>query len=500
MSQDRSRDASSPPPNDDEIAKRYLAAMTLEEKATLLTGDSAWTTSAMPRLGLPSLRMADGPHGVRRTASTGSMAFGAHAATCFPTASSTSATWDPALLREMGEAIAREAIALEVDVILGPGVNMKRSPLCGRNFEYFSEDPHLAGQLAAGWIEGIQSLGVGASLKHFAVNNQETRRMSVSAEVDERALREIYLPAFEQAVTAARPWTVMCAYNRINGTYASEHHELLTDVLRSEWGFDGFVVSDWAAVHDRPSAVAAGTDLEMPGPRPRRVRSVIDAVLAGSLDEKVVDEAALRVLRVIARANATPKGGTFDAAAHHALARRIAAEGLVLLKNDGVLPLSGGGRLAVIGRAAQVPRIQGGGSSQITPTQVDVPIDELRRRAGDARIAYSEGYDDEVSERPRPRRRRRHHGHELGRRRHLRRDAAREGIRGRRPDGPGPRAAARRADPCGLLPRSRGPSWSCSTVRRWPFPRGSTARPPSSKRGSRARRPAARSRTSSSGS
>jgi beta-glucosidase len=338
--------------------------------------------------------MADGPHGVRRTPSTGSMAFGAHAATCFPTASSTSATWDPALLREMGQAIAREAIALEVDVVLGPGVNMKRSPLCGRNFEYFSEDPHLAGQLAVGWIEGIQSLGVGASLKHLAVNNQETRRMSMSAEVDERALREIYLPAFEQAVTVAGPWTVMCAYNRINGVYASEHRELLTDVLRSEWGFDGFVVSDWAAVHDRPRAVAAGTDLEMPGPRPRRVRSVIEAVHAGILDEKVVDEAALRVLRVIARAQATPKGGSFDAAAHHALARRVAAEGMVLLRNDGVLPLAGGGRIAVIGRAAQEPRIQGGGSSQITPTQVDVPIDELRRLAGDAEISYAEGYDD----------------------------------------------------------------------------------------------------------
>ena len=224
--------------------------------------------------------------------------------------------------------------------------------------------------------------------------------MSVSAEVDERALREIYLPAFEHAVTAARPWTVMCAYNRINGVYASEHRELLTDVLRSEWGFDGFVVSDWAAVHDRPSAVAAGTDLEMPGPRPRRVRSVIDSVHAGALDEKVVDEAALRVLRVIARASASPKGGSFDAAAHHALARRIAAEGMVLLKNDGVLPLSGGGRIAVVGRAAKEPRIQGGGSSQITPTQVDVPIDELTRLAGAAAISYSEGYDDGAAEQP----------------------------------------------------------------------------------------------------
>ena len=220
----------------------------------------------------------------------------------------------------------------------------------------------------------------------------------------------------------------MCAYNRINGVYASEHRELLTDVLRSEWGFDGFVVSDWAAVHDRPSAVAAGTDLEMPGPRPRRVRSVIDSVHAGALDEKVVDEAALRVLRVIARASASPKGGSFDAAAHHALARRIAAEGMVLLKNDGVLPLSGSGRIAVVGRAAKEPRIQGGGSSQITPTQVDVPIDELTRLAGAAAISYSEGYDDGAAERARPRGRRGCGRGRLGHRHRLRGDAGDEGI------------------------------------------------------------------------
>ncbi len=381
-------------------AEAFLEAMTLEEKVGLLTGDSAWTTTPIDRIGLPSLRMSDGPHGVRRTASTGSMAFGAHAATCFPTASSTSATWDPALVREMGVAIGHEAVALEVDVVLGPGVNMKRSPLCGRNFEYFSEDPFLAGRLAVGWIDGVQSVGVGASLKHLAVNNQETRRMSVSAEVDDRTLRELYLPAFEHAVTTSKPWTVMCAYNRINGVYASEHRALLTDVLRSEWGFDGFVVSDWAAVHDRPSAVAAGTDLEMPGPRPRRVRAVIEAVRSGVLDERVVDEAALRVLRVIVRASETPKGGSFDVAAHHDLARRIAANGMVLLKNDGVLPLSAGGRLAVIGRAAKEPRIQGGGSSQITPTRVDVPIDELAHLARDAEVVYAEGYDDGDAERP----------------------------------------------------------------------------------------------------
>jgi beta-glucosidase len=377
-----------------------LQQMTLEEKAALLTGDSAWTTPALPRIGLPSLRMADGPHGVRRTQSSGSMAFGAHAATCFPTASSTSSTWDPGLLREVGRAVAREAIALEVDVVLGPGVNMKRSPLCGRNFEYFSEDPHLAGRLAAAWIEGVQSLGVGASIKHFAVNNQETRRMSVSADVDERALREIYLPAFEYAIREARPWTVMCAYNRINGTYASEHHMLLTEVLRDEWSFDGFVVSDWAAVHDRPRAVAAGLDLEMPGPRPRRVRSVVEAVQQGLLAEEDVDQAVLRVLRVIERASATTKGAPFDAADHHTLARRVAAEGMVLLKNEGLLPLKPGGRLAVIGHAAKEPRIQGGGSSQITPTKVDIPLEELALLAGNAMISYAEGYDEGGAGRP----------------------------------------------------------------------------------------------------
>ena len=274
--------------------------MTLEEKASLLTGDSAWTTPALPRLGLPAIRMADGPHGVRRTQRTESMAFAASTATCFPTASCSAATWDRGLLREMGRALGREAIALGVDIVLGPGVNMKRSPLCGRNFEYFSEDPFLAGELAIGWIDGIQGEGVGASLKHLAVNNQETRRMSVSAEVDERTLRELYLPAFEAAVKASSPWTVMCSYNRINGTYASEHRQLLTDILRDEWGFDGLVVSDWAAVHDRPAAVAAGLDLEMPGPRPRRVQAVVDAVRDGSLDAADVDRAVLRILRVVA--------------------------------------------------------------------------------------------------------------------------------------------------------------------------------------------------------
>ncbi len=257
---------------DDEQAASRLSALTLEEKAALCTGETAWTTTPVERIGLPSIRVADGPHGVRRTPDSSTMAFGAHDATCFPTAASLAATWNVDLAREVGAAIAREAIALGVDVVLGPGVNMKRSPLCGRNFEYFSEDPVVAGELAAAWIDGVQAHGVGTSLKHFAVNNQETRRMSVSAEVDERALREIYLPAFETAVRRSQPWTVMCAYNRINGVYASEHAELLTRILRDEWGFEGLVVSDWGAVHDRVASLEAGLDLEMPGPRPRRCR------------------------------------------------------------------------------------------------------------------------------------------------------------------------------------------------------------------------------------
>ncbi len=375
-----------------------VAQLTLEEKAALCTGDTAWTTAAIPRAGVPAIRMADGPHGVRRTPETSTMAFAAHPATCFPTASCTASTWDPSLVREMGTAIAREGRSLGVDVVLGPGVNIKRSPLCGRNFEYFSEDPYLAGELAVAWIDGIQSGGVGASLKHFAVNNQETRRMSVSAQVDERTLREIYLPAFEAAVIRARPWTVMCAYNRINGEYASEHRPLLTDVLRGEWGFEGVVVSDWASVHDRPTALAAGLDLEMPGPRPRRVAAVIEAVESGALAEADLDRAALRVVRMALRAAEVAKGVPFDVGEHHALARRIAAQGIVMLKNDGVLPLADGGRIAVIGEAAKRPRFQGGGSSQITPTRIDVPMEELRRLLPATNLTFDDGYWNECSD------------------------------------------------------------------------------------------------------
>jgi len=369
-----------------------IAQMTLEEKAVLCTGASAWTTTPVERLDIPALLMTDGPHGVRRVPDVNTLGAPSLPATCFPTASALAATWDVALLAEMGEALAAEAVAQEVDLLLGPGVNMKRSPLCGRNFEYFAEDPYLAGELAAALINGIQRKGVGTSLKHYAANNQETRRFTINAILDERTLREIYLPAFEIAVKKAQPWSVMCAYNRLNGAYCSEHHELLVKILKEEWGFAGLVVSDWGAVRDRVKALQGGLDLEMPGPKPRRVAAVVEAVRSGEVDEAVLDEAVRRILTVAFKAVATPKGGTFDVAGHHALARRVAGEGIVLLKNNGVLPLQKPQHIAVIGRAAQEAYIQGGGSSHINPTQVDIPLVELQKLAGDAQVTYSAGY------------------------------------------------------------------------------------------------------------
>ncbi|MGE5122903.1 MAG: glycoside hydrolase family 3 C-terminal domain-containing protein, partial [Acidobacteriaceae bacterium] len=366
--------------------------MTLEEKAALCTGATAWTTTPITRLGVPEMTVTDGPHGVRKVAAPGSLVSKSLPATCFPTASCTASTWDVDLIHAMGQALAEECIALNVDLILGPGANMKRTPLCGRNFEYFSEDPYLAGQMAASLIKGIQSKGVGTSLKHYATNSQETRRLNISSEMDERTLREVYLPAFETAVKQAQPWSVMCAYNKLNGTFCSEHHFLLTEILKDEWGLEGFVVSDWGAVHDRVASLKAGLDLEMPGPRERRVKAVVDAVRSGELDEALLDEAVRRILNIVFKAAQTPKGGSFDQAAHHALARKVAAEAMVLLKNNGLLPLKQPKRIAVIGRAARVPYYQGGGSSHINPTQLDIPLDELKKLAGGAELSYSQGY------------------------------------------------------------------------------------------------------------
>ncbi|PZA07219.1 glycosyl hydrolase [Meiothermus sp. PNK-Is4] len=374
--------------------------MTLEEKAALCTGAGPWSTTPIPRLGIPQLTVSDGPHGVRRVANPNEIASPSLPATCFPTASCLAATWNTDLVRAVGKAIGEEARALGVDVVLGPGNNMKRTPLCGRNFEYFSEDPYLSGELAASYIQGVQSEGVGTSLKHYAVNNQEFQRFSISAEVDERTLREIYLSAFERAVKKAHPWTVMCSYNKVNGTHASEHSLLLTEILKGEWGFEGLVVSDWGAVHDRVASLQAGLDLEMPGPKPRHTQAVIAAVRSGKLAESKLNEAVRRILRIVFKAAETPKGGTFDVEAHHALARKAAAEGMVLLKNKGLLPLRNPRRIAVIGRSALHPQFQGGGSSNVNPTRVDIPLEELRRAATGAVITFSEGYPLGLDEDP----------------------------------------------------------------------------------------------------
>jgi beta-glucosidase len=374
-----------------------IAQMTLEEKAALVTGATAWSSTPVERLGIPGMMVTDGPHGVRKVTNASDLGSQSLPATCFPTASCTASTWDLDLIQSVGQAIAEECIALGVDVVLGPGANIKRSPLGGRNFEYFSEDPYLAGEMAVNFINGVQSKGVGTSLKHFAVNNQEFQRFSTSAEVDERTLREIYLPAYENAVKRAKPWTVMCAYNKINGSYCSENHFLLVDILKEQWGFEGLVVSDWGAVHDRVASLKGGLDWEMPGPDPRRTKAVVDAVRGGRLDEAVLDESVRRILGIVFKAAETPKGGKFDVDAHHALARKIAAEGMVLLKNNGILPLQSPQHIAVIGRAAESAHFQGGGSSHINPTRVDVPFAELQKLAGNAELVYAEGYPAEDS-------------------------------------------------------------------------------------------------------
>lgn len=374
--------------------KTLISQLTLEEKAAMCTGATAWDTVAVERLGIPPITVSDGPHGLRRTPGISHESL---PATCFPTGSALASSWDVDLLHKLGQALADECIALGVDVVLGPGNNMKRTPLCGRNFEYYSEDPFLGGEIATSFVKSVQSKGVGTSLKHFATNNQEFQRMTISAEIDERALREIYLAGFERVVKQAKPWTVMCAYNRLAGTHCSENHWLLTEILKYEWGYEGVVVSDWGAVHHRVKALAAGLDLEMPGPQERRVEQVIDAVRRGELDEAVLDAAVERLLKIVFKAKETPKGHTtIDTQAHHALARQIAAETMVLLKNEGnLLPLHDVKTLAVIGRTAKVPHFQGGGSSHINPTRVDVPFDEIQKLAGGAALLYAEGYLEE---------------------------------------------------------------------------------------------------------
>jgi len=371
-----------------------ISDLTLEEKAALTSGLDFWRLKAIERLGIPSIMVTDGPHGLRKQAGE-SDHLGLNAAvpaTCFPPAVGLGASWDPSLAARVGAAIGREAAIEDVAVVLGPGVNIKRSVLCGRNFEYFSEDPIHASDMGSGVVRGIQSQGVGTSLKHFAANNQETDRMRVSSDVDPRPLREIYLRAFQGVVEDTQPWTVMCSYNRVNGVYASEDPFLLTEVLRDEWGFEGLVVSDWGASNVRTEGIKAGMDLEMPSSNGLSDRQLVAAVKAGELDEADLDRAAERVLNLIRRANERAAvSEQLDVDAHHALAREAAGRSIVLLKNEGgVLPLRPAQKVAVIGEFAEKPRYQGGGSSHITPTRVDVALDAIRDVAGD--VAYAPGY------------------------------------------------------------------------------------------------------------
>ncbi|MEV8513829.1 glycoside hydrolase family 3 C-terminal domain-containing protein [Dactylosporangium sp. NPDC051484] len=369
--------------------------LTLAQKASLTSGGDAWHTQAIPAAGIAAVMVSDGPHGLRKQTATGEDALALSVstpATCFPPAAGLASCWNTRLVEQVGRAIGREAAAEGVSVVLGPGVNIKRSPLGGRNFEYLSEDPLLAARLGAAFVRGLQSVGVGASVKHFAVNNQETDRMRVSADVDERTLREIYLPAFEYIVRTEQPATVMAAYNKINGVYCSEHHWLLTEVLRGEWGFEGLVVSDWGAVVDRVAALAAGLDLEMP-PRTGGDVEVGTAVARGELPESTLDAAVARVLALAAR---QPADTAVDLDAQHELAHAAALESAVLLKNDdAILPLAADapGTLAVIGEFARSPRYQGGGSSHVLATRVDDALSSIRAMVSDpGRVAFAPGF------------------------------------------------------------------------------------------------------------
>ena len=373
-----------------------ISKMTLEEKASLCSGLDFWRTKPIDRLGIPSIMLTDGPHGLRKQAGS-SDHLGLNEsvpATCFPTASALAATWNRDLAYQVGKAIGEECRQEKVGVILGPGANIKRTPLCGRNFEYFSEDPFLSGEMAKSHINGVQSQGIGASLKHYAANNQEFRRMTINAIVDERALREIYLAGFEIAIKGAQPWTVMCAYNRVNGTYCCEHPDLLTEILKNEWEHQGLVVTDWGAMNERVEALQAGLELEMPGSNSGNDALIAAAVKAGSLDESVLDEAVERILQMTFQAQETlAEDFSYDADAHHTLARRVAAEGAVLLKNDSKqLPLQRDQHIALLGGFAKYPRYQGAGSSFMNPTQLDTFYDEMIKIAGPDNISFAQGY------------------------------------------------------------------------------------------------------------
>lgn len=378
-----------------EKIKELVSKMTLEEKAAMCSGADFWHTEAVERLGIPASMVSDGPHGLRKQDDKADH-LGVNEsikAVCFPAGCGTAASFNRELLKEMGEALGNECQAEGVSVILGPAVNIKRSPLCGRNFEYYSEDPCLATEIAGALIHGVQSKNVGTSIKHFLANNQETRRLSSDSRVDERTLHEIYLAAFEGAVTKEKPWTVMCSYNRINGTYAAENHKYLTEVLRDQWKFDGYVMSDWGAVNNRVADLKAGLDLEMPASGGTNDQLIVRAVQSGALEESVVDMAVERILNIVFRYEEhRDKTAVFDRDKDHELARKVAQETIVLLKNEGVLPLEEKKQIAFIGKYVKKPRYQGGGSSHINSHKVTAAWDVIKDMPN---ISYAQGFVDD---------------------------------------------------------------------------------------------------------
>ena len=379
--------------------KKLVASMTLEEKAGMCSGADFWNTKAVERLGIPGVMMSDGPHGIRKQEGEADH-LGLNEsveAVCFPAACATASSFDVDLIRQMGEILGEECQAEDLSMLLGPAVNIKRSPLCGRNFEYFSEDPYLTGKMAAAYINGVQSWDVGTSIKHFAVNNQEYKRMCVSSEVSERAFREIYLPAFEEAVKEAQPKTVMCSYNKINGVFASENEDLLTKILRDEWGFEGYVVTDWGAVNDRVKGLKAGVDLEMPSTGGYNDKKIVEAVKSGELDEKVLNRAVERMLKVIfSYVDHRHSEAVFDRDKDHEKSVEIETECAVLLENNGVLPMKEEQKIVYIGEFAEKPRYQGGGSSHINSSKVVSALEAAQEK--NRNVTYVKGFSSERDE------------------------------------------------------------------------------------------------------
>lgn len=385
-----------------EKIQNLISQMTLEEKAGMCSGADFWKLKCVERLGIPQIMVTDGPHGIRKQAeSADHLGINeSEKAICFPAGCATASSFDRDLIRRQGELLGQECQAMNVSTLLGPALNIKRSPLCGRNFEYYSEDPYVSTEIAAALIEGIQSKNVGTSAKHFVANNQEKRRMTNSSDADERTLREIYLASFEGAVKKAKPWTVMSSYNRINGKFVGDSKEYLTDILRKEWGFDGYVVSDWGAVNDRISSLAAGLDLEMPPGDYENDRLIVKAVQEGKLDESVVDQACERILNIIFRYTENrDEKAVFDYEKDHKAAAEIEAECMVLLKNENeILPLTSDKKIAFIGKYAKTPRYQGGGSSHINSWKVESALDAAKEIPELANVTFAEGYQDEKDE------------------------------------------------------------------------------------------------------